>query len=267
MKFKIAPIVALLSIFHSILFCQEKNCFNKYFNNNIYFEYATNHCSHNLAFATWGNSYRTSIEFKNGFLIKELSTKTIQFSAVKKGNLAFAEISHTGGAKMGDLTTDVGYGKNFGQRFAFAMRFYYFFTHAQGYEARHSFTFDLSFAAKITSQWSLGVSVYNPAHLKFGVVGNEYIPLRFNFDIAYSLSEKVLLAMGIEKEIAGAFRINMGGCFALNKYLMLDFQCAIPEPAIQLAVQLMWRSLRIRFASEYQFSLGLSPLCGISYEF
>lgn len=267
MNYKTISIVALLFIFYYKSSGQHVEYFNKYFSKTIYNGYELRHSADNLALAAWGNSYRLDAEYGNKFLVKELSTKSLRFSMQKEGHLAEIDLSHSGGIHIGDLTTSLGYGKNFGQRLAFAVRFHYLFSHAQGYEALHSFTFDLSIAAKITSQWLIGVSVFNPAHLKYGVVSNEYIPMRFNFDLAYSLSDNVLLALGIRKELAGAFRADLGGFFALNQHLIIDFTCAIPQPVIQLSINILWHSLCIRFVSEYQFSLGLSPLCGISYEF
>ena len=246
---------------------QNNDGFRKIFDNEMHEEYGRSLYSHNMAALAFREGGAVSLAFENGYLLKELMDKSALFYFCHKGNLVSAQLSHSGFAKMGELTASCGYGRRFGSRFVAALRLFYIYSYARHYQPLHSFTVDMSFAACVTDKLMLSVSAYNPIRMKYGVTGSEYIPVKVHLDAACSLSQRVLLSLSLQKDFPGPFQVAAACGVTLSPYIALSFSCALPQPSVGLSCFLHWRRFSLEMASAYHFPLGLSPQCRLSYGF
>ena len=205
-----------------------------------------------------------SFSFYNQFLLKELMEKSIDFAYCYPNNLFAFRINHFGYAKFGEMKLSTGYGRLFGERFAVAMQFHYLFRHAYEYPAEHSFTFDLSFQAKIKGNFGFGIEIYNPVGLKYEVIKGEVIPRYFSINLYHKMASKILLWGKIEKYFPG----NLDMILGLNcRVSILTLLGAVSLSHLQCNILLSWQSFHFDLQSQYHYRLGFSPALRLHYLF
>jgi len=205
-----------------------------------------------------------SLFSENQFLIKELCTATVSGNYNHNGNTVAATISHFGYSKYGFITFSSGYARTFANRVSFGLQVHYLLHHAETYPQIHSFTFDLSLYGKISQKVGIGVSAYNPANLKYGIIGNEQIPMLYIVMLDYKISDKVLLAVAASKQLPGAFDIFGTICFQDRFYgFMMD--CSLKKIGLQFTF--WWKKFQFDVGGSFDYRLGFSPNVGMIYLF
>jgi hypothetical protein len=201
---------------------------------------------------------------QNQFLLKELCTATVSGSYNTKGNAAVLNISHFGYSKYGILTVSSGYARAFAKRVSFGLQLHYLLHHAEGYPQKSSFTFDLSLYGRISQKIGIGISAYNPANLKYGIIGTEQIPMLYVLTLDYKLNEKVLLAVVASKQLPGFFDIAGTICFKDRSYGFF-MNCSLKKVEIQFSF--WWKRVLFDVGGSFDYRLGFSPNAGIRYGF
>ena len=205
-----------------------------------------------------------SLSFRNQFLLKELMEKRIDFTYFYQNNLFAFRTEHFGYSKYGEMKLSSGYGRIFAGRFAVAMQFHYLFRHAYEYPSEHSFTFDLSFQAKIKENFGFGVEIYNPAGLKYEVIKGDIIPRYFSINLYHKMSAKILLWSKIEKYFPGSFDIIIGANFRISPFILSG---SVSLSHLQCNILLSWRSFYFDLQTQYHYRLGFSPALRLHYLF
>ena len=205
-----------------------------------------------------------SLFSQNQFLIKELCTAGVSANYNNKGNSVVAKISHFGYSKYGILTVSTGYTRSFAHRVSFGLQVHYIVHHAENYPQTHSFTFDISLYGKISQKVGLGVSAYNPANLKYGVVGKERIPMLYLFMLDYKINDKVLLAISASKQLPGFFDVVGTICFKDKSYGFIT-DISFKKAGVQFS---FWtKKFQFDVGGSFDYRLGFSPAVGVSYCF
>ncbi|HNW67723.1 MAG TPA: hypothetical protein PKK66_02600 [Bacteroidales bacterium] len=220
----------------------------------------------NCASASFLNKSYVSASFQNRFLLKELENEAVSGILRFHQNAFIFQVSHFGYAKYGDLTVAGAYARSFGKHIAIAARFYYSLLHAAEYPSVHSVTFDVSLYAPIHDRVGIGFSVYNPARLKYGIVGKTMMPLRFYFNIDYRISKNLLIYSQVEKELKSRLGVGVGAVFRINK-LFLTSYVQFPAPKLSIDAELWWRHFLFGFGCEYQLAVGFIPKITLHYSF
>ena len=219
--------------------------------------------SSTAAFALLPNSI-VSLFVRNEFLLKELMDKRIDFAYQRQNNLFVFRIEHFGYEKFGEMKLSTAYGRLFAGRFAVGMQFHYLFRHAFEYSPEHSFTFDLSFQAKIKETFGFGVEIYNPAGLKYEIVKGDIIPRYFSMNLYHKINAKVLLWSKIEKYFPGSFDIILGGDFRISP---ITLSGAVSLTHLQFNILYTCKSFLFDLQSQYHYRLGFSPALRLHYLF
>ena len=214
-------------------------------------------------FALLPNSM-VSLSVRNEFLLKELMNKRVDFAYRRQNNLFVFRIEHFGYEKFGEIKLSTAYGRLFAGRFAVAMQFHYLFRHAFEYPSVHSFTFDLSFQAKIKETFGFGVEIYNPVGLKYEIVKGDVIPRYFSINLYHKINAKMLLWSKIEKSFPGSFDILLGADCRISP---ITLSAAVSLSHLQFNILYSWRAFHFDLQSQYHYRLGFSPALRLHYLF
>jgi hypothetical protein len=165
---------------------------------------------------------------------------------------------------MGELNASFGYCREFSRKFAAGLQFHYLLDHAYQYDSRHSFTVEVSASVRTSHKLQIGVAVFNPIALKYGMVGRQVIPIAFKLDIGYKIGGKCLLRLQFAKEQPGGFscfgEVNMG-----IRNCILAVGAGNRNARLLLAIS--YKKFIFQFQSEYSFRFGYSPEMGGYYLF
>ena len=225
--------------------------------------YLFNISQRNFSVQTRLPSY-VSLFSQNQFLLQELCTATLSGSYNINGNAVVLSISHFGYSKYGILTLSSGYAKIFAKRIAFGLQAHYILHHAEGYPKKNSFTFDLSLYGQISQKVGIGVSAYNPANLKYGLIGTEKIPMLYCLMLDYKINDKLLLAIAASKQLPGTFDITGTICFRDRFY---GFITDVSLKNVNLQFSFWWKKLQFDIGGGFDYRLGFSPRVRVGFCF
>ncbi len=211
------------------------------------------------------NSSYFSLEVSNDFCTNEMTNSVLRGTYTRKGHNLLLSLSHYGYHAFGEMTMQTGYGRRFGGRVAVSFQGTYIMQHARHYTCQHSVTFALSFYYAITEKLNLGVAVFNPAALKYGIVGRETIPIRFYAQIGYLPDRRVAGSLFCEKELPGKFNAGIRLLYHPITYLFLDTRCGLNS--LTISINVPWKKLLFGCSAQWHYRVGFSPACQISYIF
>lgn len=224
--------------------------------NTIQHFYYTNQLGDNAAACCLAQRTVLKLSFRNDFCTKELMYKSLDFIGYKKQNALYATISHYGYSAFGELKIGIGYGRVFGNKFAVALHGIYLFNHAAHYTPKHSMTIDLSAICNISSKLNLSVGLFNPIRLKYGIIGTEVIPMRFDISLLYLPSSKIGVNIFCQKELPGKFNVAAGLIIHPIDMIFIDTYCSLTD--LMLGIQLPWKKLRFGISTKWHYQLGFS---------
>jgi hypothetical protein len=218
----------------------------------------------NFSVRSWLQRGNISLSSQNQFLLKELCTATISSCYNIKGNAVAMTVSHFGYSKYGVLTVSSGYARVFAKRVSFGLQVHYLLHHVESFPKKNSFTFDLSLYGRISQKVGMGVSVYNPANLKYGINGKEPIPMLYCLMLDYKLSDKVLLAVTASKQLPGFFDVMGTICFR-DKFYGFLIDASVRK--INTQFSFWWSKMQFDVGGNFDYRLGFSPFVNIVYLF
>lgn len=206
------------------------------------------------------------IAFLNRFCIKEMMYKSVEYNGIfNNGNLLFSKMTHEGYGKFGELTATVGYGRRFGDKTAVALCGVYLLNHAEHYPTRHSFTIDISLFYQVSSNISLSVSLFNPIHLCYGVIGDEPIPMCFLVNIGYRVGEASTGHIFCKKALPGELDIGIDLTYKPASYIFLYGICSMTRTGI--GIHIPWKGFVFSLMTDWYYRVSFSPQCDIHYFF
>ena len=198
--------------------------------------------------------------FRNDFGMKEMMYADIIGVLNFRKNILFFCVNHYGYASYGDFKLSVGYGRNFGDRFAMTARVFYMMSHARGYPARHSVCADFAFAYKVSPKLLFDAVVFNPFLLRYGIVGQDVIPLRFALGCTYMPVRKLLLSLIMSKSLPGAWEVT--GRIKTHPIapLLLGADCSNNHLGVYIG--LLYKKFLVSVQAKWYYRISVSPEIG-----
>lgn len=214
------------------------------------------------ATSCFSNSF-AGFRFRNDFGMKEMMFADLSSIWLRNNNALIAAVNHYGHTNYGNMQLSLGYGRNFGNRFAMTARIFYLMTHARAYPGRHSLCTDFSIACKVSHKLYFDAAAYNPFMMRYGVIGHEVIPMRFSVGCSYWPVQMLLMSLSMAKTLPGAWEV---GCRFLTQ----------PIPPLLLSVNgsnthlgifigLIYRKFLISVETAWYYRISISPLIGGHY--
>ncbi len=210
----------------------------------------------------FSDSY-ASFHFRNDFGIKEMMFAEVSATWMHKRNAILFAVNHYGYTNYGEMKIAVGYGRNFGDRFAMTARIFYLMSHARGYPGSHSLCTDFALAYKATPKLWLDATVFNPFMLRYGIVGQEVIPLRFSIGCTYMPVQKFLLSLKISKMLPGEWEVD--GRFMTQPIAPLLLAVNGSNHRLGLFIGMIYKKLLISVETAWYYRISVSPQIGGYY--
>lgn len=211
---------------------------------------------------TMSDNNLLSLSVENRFFLKEMTSERLFCSFAYQRHRFFASVQHTGFSRFGELLSRVGYGLNISPRFAIVSHFYYSMFHAKNYRSVHSITFDLSFLASVNDKLGMVLQAYNPAHLHYGIVSENPIPITLQSMIYYKIHRDLILSAQLSKELPGNWDINLSAYYVVR---CLALKSALSLRSLSVDVSCQWRSLLFSLHSQYDYRAGFSQSAAITF--
>ena len=223
-------------------------------------------CTHDIpAYAPFAEHSLASFTFRNDFCVPELMYKSLEIHLLHEGNVFHLRTSHDGYARFGEIRVDAGYGRRFGHRLSISLTGTYIAQHAEHYRSRHSFTVNLSAHCLLTPHWGVAVGLFNPIRMRYGITGQEVIPMVFSLQIHHRWDEKMLAFLQIKKTLPGGFDVG-GGLFCRPlQHLLLTGSCSLRQ--IGIGVCLPWRHLLVGIQTAWYYRISFSNAATVHYLF
>lgn len=203
--------------------------------------------------------------FRNDYGLKELMFGEVEFDLFHQQDALLANASHYGHSRFGELNVSIGYGRRFGGKVAVALQAVYLLNHAEHYPMRHSFTVDFSAFCQVSRTIGLAVSLYNPIRMKYGVTGNEVIPMVFALQADYQPNEKLVLALYGKKTLPGTMDAGLEMYYHPLPNLIVSGTAALTHCGIGVFVP--WRQLVFSIKADWYYRVSISPQGGVGYYF
>ena len=203
--------------------------------------------------------------FRNDYALKELMFGKVEFDFIHQQDALLANASHYGYSGFGELKVGIGYGRRFGGKVCVALQAVYLMNHAEHYPTRHSFTVDFSAFCQISRTISLAVSLYNPIRMKYGVIGNEIIPMVFALQANYQPNEKLLFALYGVKTLPGTLDAGLGMYYHPLPNLMVSGAAALSHCGIGILIP--WKQIIFSIGADWYYRVSVSTQEDVGYYF
>ena len=239
---------------------------------NMYIKYSLNddglrmNAVDNMASNAFVSSSYLRAGLENRFCLKELMSEELD-AVLRYGQNAFSvSVAHLGCRLYGEMSLVAGFSRSFGKHIAVGIRAYYLMSHTTECSPIHSFTFDGSLYARAGPNCGIGFAVYNPARLKYGVVGTVPLPVKFHWDFNYRIGNGVLLLAMADWELKTRFAFSAGVKYRV-KCLLLTAVARLPEPSGDVRIDVLYKKFLFGMSCRYLYPLGFVPRAEVTLLF
>ena len=203
--------------------------------------------------------------FQNDYFVSELMYNRIGAHLSRGENGTWLSLSHDGWTQFGEMRLDAGYARRFSKRFSIALGGVYLLKHAGQYAPAHSFTIDFSSYCQITSSIGLGIRLFNPILMRYGITGDEIIPMEFALRMHYSRNDKILVHLLVEKRLPGGLDAAIGLLYCPVPTLVLAGECSLRK--IGFGIQIPWKHFLFGVQADWSYRISFSTAAMILYRF
>lgn len=217
-------------------------------------------------------NWEVGAQYENHFMVRELSTKSVQFAKSTKHVNIGASFSYFGYSLYNDMIAGIGFARNFGDKFSMGLQFDYFTSYFSGEEQnRYRGTIFPQFgvSSKITPNLIVGFNTFNPFQAN---IKTEYaikrIPSIFSFGSNYFFSDKVNWLFQMDKEVSSNFKFATGFEYKMIEQMTVkigayDSEFLVPT----LGVDFHLNRFHIYFNEELHPQLGLNSQLCLKYKY
>ncbi|MBN2765069.1 MAG: hypothetical protein JXR27_01770 [Paludibacteraceae bacterium] len=210
------------------------------------------------------------IAFENRFLLKELSTKSIDAAFPLKYFHSGISASHFGYAKYHEMMVGLGFARDFSSRFSMGVQFNYFSTFFAESNCYFGILFpQIGIQTKLSPAIHLGFSVFNPFQSHIVYQQNiKRLPSVFSLGSSYFFSDHLALRIQADKEISSHYRFAAG-----IEYCMLEkitFKAGIQDAGFLipgLGFSVKNKNLRLDLTTSLHPLLGLQSSASVRFCF
>ncbi|PLX23631.1 MAG: hypothetical protein C0597_00810 [Marinilabiliales bacterium] len=201
---------------------------------------------------------------QSGF-IKEQNIHGISFALPTKTGTIGASYSYYGFSQYNEMQAGLAYGKSFSKYFAIGLQLNYLNTHIAGnYGNSNSVNFEIGILSQPIDNLLVGVHVYNPSRSK---MGDEEILTIFNLGASYLFSDKVLFAVGTEKDLDHDAIFKAGLDYKLIEYVSLQAGISTNPSKYSFGIGIHYININGHVGFSKHQTLGFIPSFTLSYGF
>ena len=208
-----------------------------------------------------------ALAFEKPFAGYDLSTQSAVLVVPVNKNVFGLSIQRYGFATYNEQRTAFAYARSFGPRLYTALSFNYHHLNIANYGSAQAYTIEAGIQYHFRNGVTIAAHLANPNQNSFADYITAGMPARLQVGASYLSSEKVLLALAIEKTFQEPFDAKLGLEYQVIKLFALRGGISL-EPFKQYAgFGLNYHKLKMDVAAASQPVLGYSPQIALSYEF
>ena len=219
---------------------------------------------HNQAGLGYLENISTGVFHQSGY-IKEQNIQGLAFALPTKTGTIGASYSYYGFSQYNEMQAGLAYGKNFSKYFSIGLQLNYIHTHITGdYGNADAVNFEIGILSQPIDHLYIGAHVYNPSRIK---IADEELPTIFNLGISYLFSEKVLLAIGTEKDLEHEAIFKAGLSYQLIEYVSLQAGISTNPAKYSFGIGFHYINIDAHVGFSNHQTLGFIPSFTLSYGF
>lgn len=201
---------------------------------------------------------------QSGF-VKEQNLQGIAFAIPTKTGTIGASYSYFGYSQYNEMQAGLAFGKNFTKYFSAGIQINYLHTHISGnYGNVSAVNFEVGILSQPINNLFIGAHVYNPSRSK---IGEEQIPTVFNLGISYLFSDKLLFAIGTEKDFENDAIFKAGFDYKLIDYVSLQAGISTNPNTYSFGIGFHFKTIDAHVGFLKHQTLGFTPSFTLSYGF
>jgi hypothetical protein len=224
--------------------------------------------ANNQAGLGWCTNFSAGAYYENRFLLKELSTKSVDAALpVRRGAFGLS-FSYFGFSLYNEMKTGLAFGMRFGNSFSAGLQIDYFRLHTgNDYGNKNLFTFEIGLQYRVKEQLCLGVHIFNPLPIKVTDDPVERLPTVIRLGIAWQASKNFITSAEVEKDLVNKPIIKAGLEYHFVKPLYMRIGFLTNPTQFTFGFGLEFGNMSFDVASSYHMVLGFSPQASIVYIF
>ena len=213
-----------------------------------------------------GNLENISIgAFHQSGFIKEQNVQGIAFAIPTKTGTIGASYSYYGYSQYNEMQAGLAFGRSFTKYFSVGIQLNYIYTHiADNYGTEDAVNFEIGILSEPIDNLVIGTHVYNPLRSK---LGEEEIPTYFDMGISYLFSEKILLAIGTEKDLDYDAIFKAGIDYQIIEYVSVQAGISTNPARYSFGIGLHYLNIDAQVGFRNHQTLGFTPSFTLSYGF
>jgi len=201
---------------------------------------------------------------RSGFISEQNSQGIAVAVPTKTGTLA-ATFDYYGFSSYNEIQAGISFGRTFTEYFSAGIKLNYLHTQIAGeYGTADAVTFDIGILSEPIENFLVGASVYNPSRSK---MGSETIPTIYKAGIGYLFSEKVLLAIETEKDLAQSAIFKVGLDYQLIDLVSIQAGISTNPSNYSFGIGIHYSDINLHIGFLKHQTLGFTPSFSLSYGF
>ena len=221
---------------------------------------------HNQAALAFVRNISGGAYYENKFMLKELSTKAAALALPVRGGTFGLLASSFGYRLYSENKYALSFAKAIGEKFSMGISMDYLNVMlGEGYGKKEMLVAEMGMLSKPLKNLTIGVHVYNPTRTKIAEYNGERIPTIFRFGGNYSFSDKVLLAIETEKDMAYKTVFKTGLEYKPLNALYLRAGISTNPVLSSFGFGMRLKNFQLDVSSHYHQLLGFSQQLGLTY--
>jgi len=225
-------------------------------------------CNVNPATLGWRNSWNVAIDYRQMFVLKGMSYKSVAVS-VPTGRIGSVGLyyTHFGDRAYNEQSASAHYGIKVSKHVSVGVGIYYLHSGTDDghYERFNSATGSVGVRYSPNERLAFGAAVYNPFFVRRDGVCR--IPVQLNIGAVYCPLKPFLLTLEFEKNLYDPLRVRMGAEYCLFDRLLLQVGFATSPIIYSIGVGYSYSHISANICvAVHQYS-GVTPGLTIGYSF
>lgn len=214
------------------------------------------------------DQFGIGVSYESRHLLPEAGLKSFALAAPVSGG-TFSLVGHSYGyASFSDNRLGVAYARKLAKYLSVGVQLNYVNTQiGDVYGSRSTMVAELGALMKPNDKISLGVHLYNPTRQKLADFDNERIPTILSVGGDYKFSEKVSMALQVDKDLDLPINLRSGIEYAPVEQIFIRAGYATLNSSLGFGIGFIWNNVGIDIATNWNQQLGSSASASLSYYF
>ncbi len=206
------------------------------------------------------------ISYQNRFLLKQLQSQGIVYAQPLKVGVISAGAQFYGYDQYRTQRIGAGYSMKLADfLFAGVQINYQGLQLNSNYGSNHSVSAEAGVQALITSNWRVGVSVFNIGRAKMGTIQDDRYATIMRLGTSYSISDKVIVLAEAYKDLNHKVDFKGGVEYQAFENFFLRAGASSAPVEFTFGFGYKWKVIQLDLGSAYSQQLGWSPCFSLSY--